>query len=394
MGRSGNIEIFWVNTEQKIADTSSDQVTREASLLKRFHDPVSVIINPIGVKVGSVNLQVSGPRAFNRTDLALANGSSGNLYSCLMPMSLFSDRFLIRFNGDFTFESLDPVPCPGPLVVLLHGVMGSHSNFRTIAKRLSQQLPADTMTYDARGHGQSEHFDLAADPGGFTPTGMAEDLCRILNALALKAEAAGQIDRAAQLRAPIDVVGHSMGGRVAYHFARLYPDRVRRLVIEDIGPVPPALKTENQRHLVERILDEIPVPFTDIDAAKAWFQSEFTRSFGEAGNTQVLAAWLQTNLIQTSKGVTWRFQIEGIRSVVRHGRTEKDWPDWPDLSMPVLLVRGERSNDLPKSVFDELLRTQPKAIGLEVGQAGHWVHSEQPHLFLSKVCEFLVQDRF
>jgi pimeloyl-ACP methyl ester carboxylesterase len=34
----------------------------------------------------------------------------------------------------------------------------------------------------------------------------------------------------------IHLVGHSMGGRNAFHFAGLYPERVQKLVVEDISP--------------------------------------------------------------------------------------------------------------------------------------------------------------
>lgn len=306
-----------------------------------------------------------------------------------MTKSLYSDRFSIRFNGDQLFESIDSMPESSPLVVLLHGVMGSHTNWRSIAKRLSRELSCVVMSYDARGHGETDHFDMHIEPKGFTPEGMADDLVKILDALALKAEASGRAELARLFRSPIDLIGHSMGGRVAYHFAVKFPDRIRKLVIEDIGPVPQELRPKADKHLVERILDEVPVPFPNHEAAKAWFTSEFPLRFQAGGNASTLGPWLMTNLVANNEGITWRFQLEGVRSVVQHGRSEMTWPEWAGLNLPILLMRGERSNDLPRPVFEKLVELNPRARGLEVQGTGHWIHSEKPMVFLTEVTQFL-----
>src|SRR5258705_217870 len=101
----------------------------------------------------------------------------------------------------------------GPPLVILHGLFGSLENWHTISTRLAAHF--HVFALDQRNHGQSPHspemdYDF-----------MADDLREFLEQHALP-------------RA--DVIGHSMGGKVAMQFAALYPDLVYRLIIVDIAP--------------------------------------------------------------------------------------------------------------------------------------------------------------
>ena len=106
----------------------------------------------------------------------------------------------------------------GPDLVMLHGLNGNLAVWHLeLAPRLRSEYRI--TTYDLRGHGRSE-----MPPAGYTTEDMAKDLRGLLDAL--------QIPTA-------HLVGHSMGADIALHFALLYPDRVRRMVL--IEPGIPAL---------------------------------------------------------------------------------------------------------------------------------------------------------
>lgn len=79
--------------------------------------------------------------------------------------------------------------------------------------------PADVFTIDLRNHGRSGHSRDASIAA------MADDLLRVAS------ERAGPTGE-------FDVLGHSLGGKVAMAAALRSPERVRRLVVADISPVP------------------------------------------------------------------------------------------------------------------------------------------------------------
>ncbi len=267
------------------------------------------------------------------------------------------ERFYYQIHGP---EGASPEI---PKLVFLHGVMGYAANWRRISKAFESDY--QILAYDQRGHGRSYHPD-----NGYAPEDYAGDLEAILDELGWER---------------VHLVGHSMGGRVALTFAANYPSRVAKLVIEDIGPeMQPAASS-----LVIRMLDTVPVPFPSKREAKEWFDTEFMRIFAAEPNRAALAAYLYANITENeNKEAVWRFSEKGVRESVILGRATDRWAEVQRLSMPTLLVRGELSKDLPRELFEKVVETNPHIEGVEIKGAGHWVHSEQPEVFISVLERF------
>lgn len=104
-------------------------------------------------------------------------------------------------------------PDGGPPVLLLHALGDSAATWASF----EAQLPRHSIAVDLRGHGTSPHAD------SYTFRAMADDVL-------------GFMDRHGH--DTVDLVGHSLGGAVGLHVAIAAPDRVRRMVVEDIAPPP------------------------------------------------------------------------------------------------------------------------------------------------------------
>ncbi|SEG31280.1 alpha/beta hydrolase fold [Nonomuraea solani] len=104
-----------------------------------------------------------------------------------------------------------------PPLLLIHGRTANHNDWNGITQHFAARH--HVIAPDLRGHGASDH------PGEYALPDMAEDIVALLDLL--------EIGRAT-------LVGHSLGGVVAYHLAMSHPDRVERLVLED-PPQPYAL---------------------------------------------------------------------------------------------------------------------------------------------------------
>ena len=100
-------------------------------------------------------------------------------------------------------------PAGTPLLIA-HGLFGSARNWGVVAKRLSETRPV--VTVDMRNHGASPWFETHSYDD------MAADLAAIVDD-------------------PMDVLGHSMGGKAAMVLALRHPAKVRRLIVADIAPV-------------------------------------------------------------------------------------------------------------------------------------------------------------
>ena len=264
--------------------------------------------------------------------------------------------------NDFFYQTLGPES--GKKLVFLHGLMGTSANWRKIVPTFEADY--QILIYDQRGHGRSFQ-----PKSGYKPEDFAEDLRRILDALGWKT---------------INLVGHSMGGRNSMVFASLYPERVEKLVIEDITVEPP---TETMGRISDW-LQMIPTPFASKLKAKEFLSNDFVQMLGGGKGAQTLGAFFYTNLDEKTPGVVdWRFYKPGIEETMDLGRVQDRWREWRALTMPTLLIRGEKSLELPRKDFEKMLSLQPNARGVEIAGAGHWVHSEKPEAFTDALREFL-----
>lgn len=124
---------------------------------------------------------------------------------------------------------------PGaPPMVLVHGGRDHARNWDWVAIRLRTQY--HIIAPDLRGHGDSQW----AVGGSYSVADYTLDLAQLIDALQLP---------------PLILIGHSLGGSVALHYAATYPERVYKVVaIEGLGP-PPWLVVE--RSARERTRDWI-----------------------------------------------------------------------------------------------------------------------------------------
>lgn len=253
--------------------------------------------------------------------------------------------------------------------------MGYAANWRRVARHFEDRYRV--LVYDSRGHGRSAHADqtgISGHSGAYTTEALAEDLKGILDDLGWQ---------------KVNLLGHSMGGRVVYTFAASHPERVDKLIIVDIGPD----MSPTSASTTLRILDAVPVPFVSKKQAKAWFESDFPRVFSDLSNAPALAAWLYANISERPDGTAgWRFDELGIREAVASGRERERWDEIRSLKVPTLVIRGGLSKDLRRDVFERMLRENPKIEGVEIPGTGHWVHSEAFEPFVAAIETFLAKD--
>jgi esterase len=253
-------------------------------------------------------------------------------------------------------------------VVFIHGLMAFSANWRKIASRIQDDFQC--LIYDQRGHGRSFKPD-----SGYSPEDYAEDLNKITNELGWT---------------QFHLVGHSMGGRNALVFADLYPEKLRSLVIEDTGPD----SNPNAAKYYEDMLNSIPTPFLSKDEMKLYFKNIFELEFKSKEPISILSSFLQANIETISEGpeqglFDWRFSKKAILETVKEGHVKDRWNEISNLSMPTLLIRGENSHILKKEVYDKMLQSNPLIQGLEIKQAGHWIHYEKYEEFTTELREFL-----
>ena len=243
----------------------------------------------------------------------------------------------------------------GKPLVVLHGLFGSGKNWQSQARQFANQFKV--FTVDLRNHGQSFH----ADEMNYSI--MAEDVAQLLSRLELSA---------------CDILGHSMGGKVAMTLALQNPDLVARLVVADIAPV-------TYFHHYDDLID--PVLALPLDAIESRAQAD--QLLRQNIPEDQLRVFLLQNLVRESTGwrwrVNWRVIQRDMEWLTGFGDLPQDWR----VDLPSLFIRGADSDYVSEAEIT-VIEQHFSNYGLEtIEAAGHWLHAEKPEPFNRLVLEFL-----
>jgi pimeloyl-ACP methyl ester carboxylesterase len=268
------------------------------------------------------------------------------------------ERLAVRTVGD-----------AGPWVVFVHGLFGQGRNWTTIAKGLADRHRVALVDLPNHGHSPwTERVDYG-------------DMAELL---------AAEIDH---LGGPVTLVGHSMGGKVAMQLALRRPELLRALVVVDIAPVTYPLQGGRTDDA-----DEEASPFAafiaamrDVDLGSLETRAQADEALRTAVPSRMVRGFLLQSLVREEgdDGWRWRLNLELLERDLGELRGFPEPPEGATYDGPVLWIAGANSTYvLPedRARMDELF---PSTRLVSVKNAGHWVHSEQPEIFLETVRRFL-----
>lgn len=249
----------------------------------------------------------------------------------------------------------------GEPLLLLHGFTGSSQTWRTFMKKFVKDY--QVIAVDIIGHGQS------AAPKEIKPYSMeavVEALHELLQQLSLS---------------QVNVIGYSMGGRLALSFAQRYPHLVKKLVLESASPglktrEEQKLRKEKDEQLASRIVKNGIEEFVNF-----WEEIPLFRSQKQLPS-YVQEAVRQERLSHTEIGLS--NSLKGMGTGVQPSL----WEKLDDLLMPVLLITGEVDQKFCL-ISKEMQTLIPNATSKIILGTGHAIHVEQPEIFGRIVSEFL-----
>ena len=186
---------------------------------------------------------------------------------------------------------------------------------------------------DLRGHGQSD-----APYTDYTMAEMVSDLQAIVEDL--------------ELPEKFTMVAHSFGGSIAVEYANAHADRLEKLILIATAGEYPLPKIAS---LATRIPTRLIRPF--------WkYRTRFDAEF------HVMKRMAANNMLQ------WQ-----------------GWSLMRNISVPTLVITGERDNYFPRAVFDDVGKMIPNAEIYDVGTAKHKVQLER-HRAVTRAIERFVDD--
>ena len=243
----------------------------------------------------------------------------------------------------------------GPALIIIHGLFGSLRNWRSLSRRYAGHF--DVIAVDLRNHGASFHAPEMSYPV------MARDLLDLVDAL--------ELDR-------VHLLGHSMGGKTAMMFARLWPGRLSRMVVADIAPV-------TYHHSYDALIE----PVMQLDLASLKSRREADERLRAAIPDDAIRLFLLQSLEQDGAGWRWQINWKAIRDNIDAIIGFPPIDDWC-IEHPTLFLRGGFSDYLRDEYWPLIEAHFPHARLETLVRAGHWLHAEQPDAFFEHTRNFLL----
>ena len=263
-----------------------------------------------------------------------------------LPMASRSDTAAVTLaHRDLGGEGAPPI-------VLLHGMLGSSRNWQTAGRALAAFRRVYAL--DLRNHGMSPH----ADRMGYAA--MTADVVAWLDA-----HGVGQAE----------LLGHSMGGKVAMLLACRHPGRVSRLVAVDVAPK----DYDWPAHRLEF------AAMNELDLGNLKSRAEAELRFEARVPGWSMRKFLATNLERTPEG-GWRWQVNLPAITAALPELERD-PLAPGDSFggPALFVSGGKSAYVQPGDRPTILAHFPSARFEVIAGCGHNPHIEAREAFVRAV---------
>ena len=244
----------------------------------------------------------------------------------------------------------------GPNILIIHGLLGSKDNWRSISKHLSQHYRV--ICVDCRNHGESFHHP---DMNYAT---MATDILALIKQLKLT---------------NVHIIGHSMGGKIAMKALQLDPQPFQSSVIVDIAP-------KNYNHHHAHVLEAMQqtnltscTTRTDID----------TQLSVCLPNDQATRQLLLKNITRNpdTQAFSWKCNVGAIIS--NYPSIMQNSLNKTPISIPTLSIAGETSSYVTAADHATFKHYFTNITFSCIPHAGHWVQAEAPEAFLNTLIPFI-----
>lgn len=243
----------------------------------------------------------------------------------------------------------------GKPLLILHGFLGMSDNWKSLGMQYASE-GFQVHLIDLRNHGRSLHSDE------FSYDVMVKDIYEycLTNNLST-----------------IDIIGHSMGGKVAMLFATSYPEKVHKLIVADIGT-----KYYPPHH--QEILNGLNAVDFNKKPSRNEVEEILKKYIPDFGTRQFLMKslyWKEPNQLAFRFNLSvFNLQIEQIGKAL---------PENAIFNKEVLFIRGGNSRYILEDDIENINKHFPNSIFQTIPNVGHWLHAENPKQFYEKTSAFL-----
>jgi esterase len=240
-----------------------------------------------------------------------------------------------------------------PWILLIHGLFGSLDNLAALRRGLVEDY--NVLSIDLPDHGNS----LRTKEFSFAHYALL--ISQLINTLDIVS---------------LNIVGHSLGGKIAMQLALSQPDLINRLVILDIAPV----AYQARHHAVFDGLENVPLELITSRKNAEEYLQEFVK---ELSTRQ----FLLKSLYQDDTGWHWQFNLVLLKR--DYAKLSAGLNIQAQFTKPTLFIKGQLSDYLTTEHKEQIMQLFPHSQLKVLANTGHWLHAEKPALCIKMIKSFL-----
>jgi 2-succinyl-6-hydroxy-2,4-cyclohexadiene-1-carboxylate synthase len=249
-------------------------------------------------------------------------------------------------------------------LLMLHGFTGDSSTWQPFYDQWGNH--SKLIVPDILGHGKTESPN---DAERYRIECVAEDLIEIIDQLGVE---------------QVDLLGYSMGGRLALGFAILYPNRVRKIILESSSP---GLLTSEERE-IRRMKDGELAEFINDRGIEAFV--DYWENIPLFGSMKHLPAKVQ-QAVRTQRLANNSLGLSNSLLGMGTGAQPSFWESLNQISNEVLLVTGEKDEKFCR-IAEKMIKELKNGKWTTIQHSAHANHVEEKEKFGTIVSEFLTKE--
>ena len=247
------------------------------------------------------------------------------------------------------------------ILFIFHGLFGRGKNWQSFSKRFSSNENEIVITVDLRNHGRNQ-FEK-----NFSYFLMVQDFVKLFNYFGIQ---------------KANLLGHSMGGKLAMLITLLYPKYINKIIIADIAPIDYPIDCQNDNQNIIDILLNL-----DLDLIKNRNHADDLLS--KHIDHKFLRLFLLQNLELVEGKYKWTLNLISIKKAMKDLRSFPRNDNFNQVDTKALCVYGEKSNYVKENCFPIFKNYFSNISFYKIKNAGHLLHIESPDEFYQVSSNFL-----
>ena len=243
------------------------------------------------------------------------------------------------------------------ILFIFHGLYGQARNWQSMAKKLTLDGFVIVISVDLRNHGENvfkEHHSYSL---------MLEDVMELFKYLNIK---------------KTNVLGHSMGGKLAMLLSLKHPDFVNKLIVADIAPID---YQDDEGEVINSLLNlDLNLIESRNDADKSLSLKIFDKS---------LRMFLLQNLKLVDKRYIWAINLKSIKKSMYNLKSFPISSKVKKNNQETLCIYGSDSNYVTNNNLIVFEKYFTNISFVKINDAGHLLHVENPEAFYLALINFL-----